>query len=55
MKRFYEDKVVPVGQPSQKRWVLTHGLGFVPWLGLWDLSLSRLSSLPGTSTGLASR
>ncbi|KFP89753.1 Tensin, partial [Apaloderma vittatum] len=22
MKRFYEDKVVPVGQPSQKRWVL---------------------------------
>lgn len=21
MKRFYEDKVVPVGQPSQKRWV----------------------------------
>lgn len=50
MKRFYEDKVVPVGQPSQKRWVLTHGLGFVPWPGLWDLSLSRLSSLPGTST-----
>lgn len=24
MKRFYEDKVVPVGQPSQKRWVMAH-------------------------------
>ena len=21
MKRFYEDKIVPIGQPSQKRWV----------------------------------
>lgn len=36
MKRFYEDKVVPVGQPSQKRWVLARlcRLGFFPigWL-----------------------
>lgn len=32
MKRFYEDKVVPVGQPSQKRWVLAYlcRLGFSP-------------------------
>lgn len=50
MKRFYEDKVVPVGQPSQKRCVLARCLGFVPRLGLWDLSLSCLSTLPGTST-----
>lgn len=21
MKRFYEDKIVPIGQPSQRRWV----------------------------------
>ena len=26
MKRFYEDKVLPVGQPSQKRSVLSHFL-----------------------------
>ncbi|NWQ80344.1 TENS protein, partial [Columbina picui] len=33
MKRFYEDKVVPVGQPSQKRWVLVCGMGLpsVTW------------------------
>lgn len=29
MKRFYEDKVVPVGQPSQKRWVLATFAGWV--------------------------
>lgn len=57
MKRFYEDKVVPVGQPSQKRWVLAClcRLGFNPWGGWmqgsevdvpqWLLPLSCLSVL----------
>lgn len=56
MKRFYEDKVVPVGQPSQKRWVLVCvcRLGFalmaraVGGKGsalLWVLLLSCLSAL----------
>lgn len=53
MKRFYEDKVVPVGQPSQKRWVLVCFLP--PWVVgcrgakrvslLWVLPLSCLSTL----------
>lgn len=48
MKRFYEDKVVPVGQPSQKRWVLACVLPLWPgWLGAGELGrVLRCGSYP---------
>lgn len=48
MKRFYEDKVVPVGQPSQKRWVPVCILPLWPgWLGAGELGrVLRCGSYP---------